>query len=45
VDKVDHEVVRAVLKLPTKHDWMRKGEDWEAILRKKIEEISKRCSK
>ena len=43
VATVENDIVRAVMEMPTKHDWMRKGEDWEAILRAKIESISARA--
>ncbi len=44
VEIVENEIVRAVMKMPTKHEWMRKGEDWEAILRTKIESITARAN-
>ena len=43
VEIVENDIVRAVMKMPTKHEWMRKGEDWEAILRGKIESITARA--
>jgi len=43
VEIVENDIVRAVMKMPTKHEWMRKGEDWEAILRSKIESITARA--
>ena len=44
VEVVENDIVRAVMKMPTRHEWMRKGEDWEAILRAKIESITARAS-
>ena len=44
VDIVENDIVKTVMKMPVKHDWMRKGEDWEAILRSKIESITARAN-
>ena len=31
-----------LVKRPTKYDWMKEGEDWEHILRTRIEHISEK---
>ena len=41
---MENDIVKTVMKMPVKHDWMRKGEDWEAILRSKIESITARAN-
>ena len=37
--------MEALVKKETKFDWMKKGEDWEGMLRKRIEHITERNSK
>ena len=40
VEVEENETIQELFKKPTKYDEMRKGEDWEKILRQRIEQIS-----
>ncbi len=39
--KMDSMRLEGLMQKPTKFEWMRKGQDWEAILRKKIQSLRK----